>query len=225
MTFILSLQQLLNPLGGGLTCDGIAGRQTHNTITCAAALVRPGVYGCARELIGGRASTFGGPDDINDRYLHQAYMPDPGRRTPAEYYAWDLVQPWLPYLRPEMADHTSWPITTREGGKPARAGVSFFLDPSAFYCAYRFTGYLHMALKSLDKNMYTAAPQKRAWLRIYNPAIRDGDGLRMVRCLVTDFGPSLDVWAQVDLSPGAYAALGLSPGADRVRWEIEVEVL
>lgn len=225
MSFILSLQQLLNPIGAGLTCDGVAGRQTYNAITCAAGLVRPGVFGDARELIGGRASTFGGPDDINDRYLHQAYMPDPGRRTPAQYYAWDLVRPWLPYLRPEMANHTSWPMTTREQGRPARAGVSFFLDPSSFYCAYRFTGDLHMSLKSLDKNMYTAAPQKRAWLRIYNPAIRDGDGLRMVRCLVTDFGPALSVWAQVDLSPGAYQALGLRSGADRVRWEIEVEVL
>lgn len=225
MSFILSLQQLLNPIGAGLTCDGVAGRQTYDAMRCAAALVRPGILGQARELIGGRASTFGGENDINDRYLHQAYMPDPGRRSPAEYYAWDLVAPWRPYLRPEMAEATSWPMTTREKGVPARAGVSYYLNTEAHYCAYRFSGALHLALKCLDENQYTAAPRKRAWLILSNPAIREGGGLRTVRCLVTDFGPSLDVWAQVDLSPGAYAALGLRSGADRVRWEIEVEVL
>jgi len=227
---IMSFQAALNLFGVGLAVDGKAGPMTYD----ASRLVTrnlPDLADLPRDpsgdrksttadarLVAGRASTFGGKNDPGDYCEHQAYLPLPVDRTPAQYYAW--VEPWVrALLVPEMADAQVWPMVRDWQGKTRRAGVSYYLDPRAPYVALRLYG-------ELAKQGKRGEPVR---VRVYSRADRS----RWVDCIVSDWGPAevLDGkrWRfDVDLSPGVYEALGLQGRRGRDGYYLDhvwVEVL
>lgn len=231
MSAILALQSVLNQWGVGLAEDGRPGPDTTHAAQIVAAAIRPGVASCLprngdRDLCGGRASYYGGPDDSGDYYEGQGNMPcvDPdgggpklATMTPAEYWARPDVKQFRMYLDPDMAEAKAWPV---KAGRPV--GVSYYLDPYTKYCALRLYG-------PLKARAQAGIP---VYARIVNPNAKDeaGNYLEVV-CRVLDWGPAerLDgkKWRyDVDLSKGAYDALKLSEGwsgvryRDHVRWEV-----
>jgi hypothetical protein len=232
ITMIFAAQTYLNSThNAGLVEDGLIGVRTETAMRAAASLVRRGVSGLIQYEYG-RASTYGGPDDAGDYYEGQAFFPPadpdgsgpkPAIYTPSRYYNEIVPVPLQAYLRPEMATADRWPVVR---GKAV--GVSYYLDPSTYYAAARVGGALAVRARG-GSGLY---------LRIYNPAIIDGGEVRQVTVRVIDWGPTAVYTAalakaagrpelvgapwpfKVDLSPGAYAALGLRHGADRVWWEV-----
>ena len=224
---IMSFQAALNLFGFGLAVDGKPGPMTRDAARVAAAnlphikdipadVLKPTGAATERRLMGGRASHFGGPQDTADYCEGQAFLPHASRRTPAQYYAW-VPEDVRAYLRPEMAEAKAWPMLTDWQGKRRPAGVSYYLDPNALYVALRLYGDL--------------AARGRAGEPIMVRVMRRDDRSRSVIARVTDWGPSVTlngkrVWADVDVSPGVYAALGLSfgGGGDHVWIEVLNEV-
>jgi hypothetical protein len=232
ISYILACQQVLNSqFNAGLVEDGLIGVRTETAMRAAASLVRRGVSGLIQYEYG-RASTYGGPDDPGDYYEGQAFFPvadpdgsgpKPAIYSPRRYYNEIVPVPLQAYLRPEMAQDQRWPVVR---GKAV--GVSYYLDPSTYYAAARVNGAL------------AARAREGAGLRlrVYNPAIVEGGRVREVTVRVIDWGPTATYTAalaqavgrpelvgkpwpfKIDLSPGAYAALGLRHGADRVWWEV-----
>lgn len=234
ISLVLAAQQFLNStFNAGLVEDGIPGPRTETAIHAAASFIKRGIIGCIPSEWG-RASKFGGKDDPGDYYEGQAFFPvadpdgsgpRPAMYSPAKYYNEIIPADLRPYLRPEMATADKWPIIN---GKAV--GVSYFLDPDTFYAAARLTG--EMAAR--------ARRGEPVYLEIYNPAILEGGRVRSVRVRVIDWGPTERYTAalakaagnpdlvgkpwpfKIDLSPGAYEALGLQwgGGRDRVWWEV-----
>jgi len=239
MSAILALQSVLNQWGVGLAEDGRPGPDTTHAAQIVAAAIRPGVASCLprngdRDLCGGRASYYGGPDDAGDYYEGQGNMPcvDPdgggpklATMTPAEYYARPDVEQFRPYLSPTMATDKKWPV---KGGRPV--GVSHYLKSENseqdgthyYYCALRLYGPLKARAQAGEP----------VYARIVNPNDKDASGAFLeVVCRVLDWGPTERMGASkwrydIDLSKGAYDALGLSEGwngtryRDHVRWEV-----
>jgi hypothetical protein len=148
----------------------------------------------------GRASTFGGPSDWNDRCHNQAYLPLPGGRSPAAYYRW-VADDVRAVLSPSMASAQAWPWVPAIGGGRCRVGVSYYL--TGHYAALPLVG-------AIARDGQRGRP---IWARV-----RVGD--RVIDVRVTDWGPARGRWATVDLSPETYEALGLAWRRDRVKWEV-----
>lgn len=234
MSIVLATQLYLNTqFSAGLTPDGLIGPRTETALRAAASLVRRGVVGSI-PTVWGRASHYGGPDDPGDYYEGQAFFPPadpdgsgprPAMYSPSQYYRDVVPIPLQAYLRAEMATADKWPVLK---GRPV--GVSYYLNPATYYCAARISGPLRERALS---------PQG-LHLTVYNPAIMEDGQVRQVRVRVIDWGPTA-TWTQrlweaagkpagvkvgdpwtfvIDLSPGAYAALGLTWGRDRVWWEV-----
>lgn len=217
----------------GLVTDGIPGPRTETAIRAAVSFVRRGVAGLIPHEWG-RASHYGGPEDAGDYYEGQAFFPiadpdgsgpKPAMYSPSRYYNEIIPIPLQRYLNPAMGATEKWPVVN---GRPV--GVSYFLNPDTFYAAARISGELVGRARS---------PQG-LHLRIYNPSIVEGGRVREVTVRVIDWGPTAVYTAaqakkagdpslvgkpwpfKIDLSPGAYAALGLTwgGGRDRVWWEV-----
>ena len=231
---ILAVQQVLNSqFNAGLVVDGLIGVRTETAMRAAASLVRRGVSGLI-QYEWGRASHYGGPDDPGDYYEGHSFFPvadpdgsgpRPAMYSPRLYYNEIVPAGLRPYLRPEMATADKWPVVN---GKAV--GVSYFLDPSTFYAAARLTG--EMATR--------ARCGEPVLLKVYNPAIIKDGRVASVLVRVIDWGPTERYTAalakaagdpslvgkpwpfKIDLSPGAYEALGLQwgGGRDRVWWEV-----
>lgn len=232
ISYILACQQIINSqFNAGLVEDGLIGVRTETAMRAAASLVRRGVSGLIQYEYG-RASHYGGPDDPGDYYEGQSFFPiadpdgsgpRPAMYSPSKYYNEIVPVSLQAYLNPAMATTQTWPVVR---GKAV--GVSWFLDPSTYYAAARVNGAL------------AARAREGAGLRlrVYNPAIVDDGRVREVTVRVIDWGPTATYTAalaqavgrpelvgkpwpfKIDLSPGAYAALGLRHGADRVWWEV-----
>jgi len=231
---ILATQVFINQQHDArLVEDGLIGPRTETAHRAACSFTRRGVVGCIPHGWG-RASTYGGPDDYGDLYEGQSFFPiadpdgsgpRPAMYTPARYYNEIVPIPVQAYLRSEMATAERWPVL-----RGRVVGVSYYLDPSTYYAAARISG---------DLRTRALSPQG-LHLRVYNPAILEGGRVREVTARVIDWGPTA-TWTQrlweaagkpagvkvgdpwrfaIDLSPGAYAALGLKAGADRVWWEV-----
>lgn len=204
---------LSDNVGAPLVVDGIWGPRSRFAWQAMLSLLDVRIWGHVPAWVGGRASYYGGPDDPNDRYLGQAYLPDPREIepetrglpvSPAEYYR--LVPAWVhEVLSPEMENAHIWPSTTDETGKKRLAGVSYFLR--GLYCALRITSPLNRFARS-----------GKLWVTV----ISAREPERSVSCRVIDYGPHPRVWASIDLSPALYRELNLDWGRDRVLWKIEI---
>jgi hypothetical protein len=232
ITMIFAAQTYLNSThNAGLIEDGIPGPRTETAMRAAVSFVKRGVAGLIPHEWG-RASHYGGPDDPGDYYEGQSFFPiadpdgsgpRPAMYSPSKYYNEIVPVSLQAYLNPAMATTQTWPVVR---GKAV--GVSYYLDPRTYYAAARVNGALAARARE------GAGLQ----LRIYNPAIIDGGEVRQVTVRVIDWGPTAVYTAalakaagrpelvgtpwpfKIDLSPGAYAALGLRHGADRVWWEV-----
>jgi len=224
---IMTFQAAMNLFGVNLAVDGKPGPMTRDAASLVARnlphikdipadVLKPTASTPHNRLMGGRASTFGGPMDTADYCEGQAFFPHASQRTPAQYYAW-VPEDVRAYLRPEMAEARAWPVLRDWRGKMRPAGVSYYLDPEKHYIALRLYGEL--------------AKRGRAGEPIMVRVMRRDDRTRFVIARVTDWGPSVTldgrrVWAEVDVSPGVYTELGLSHGrgGDHVWIEIMNEV-
>lgn len=196
-----------------LRVDGVWGPRSQYAWDALIGLLNPLVWGCAPAWVGGRASHYGGPDDPNDRYLGQAYLPDPREIvpssggvpvSPATYY--QQVPAWVrEVLDPAMGSAREWPQTTDDLGRRRAAGVSYYVR--GLYCALRITSPLTRLARQG---------------RVYADVISVREPSRVVSCRVIDYGPHPRVWASIDLSPYVYRELGLEWGRDRVIWRVRV---
>lgn len=144
-----------------------------------------------------RASTFGGPDDVNDRYYGQANIPDVDAPCDLVKYR-KLTDDGL--FRGDALALTQWPMTTDEQVRPKKAGTSWALDPRSFYAALRMS----MPAKRKGDNCAKILVVR---------------GSQACVCYLTDYGPATSTQCDIDLSPGAYEYLGLSyRGSVKVFW-------
>lgn len=146
-----------------------------------------------------RCSTFGGPDDVNDRYLGQANIPDVDAPCDlVRYKAMTDAGLW----RSDALMKTQWPEVTDEQGQPRRAGTSWALDPRSYYAAMR---------------QVEARRRGRTGDNCAKILVIRGD--KACCCYLTDYGPADRTYCDLDLSPGAYDYLGMTyRGRARVFW-------
>lgn len=144
----------------------------------------------------GKVSTFGGPDDVWDRCWGQKWLKEP--ETPSSI---PLILPRVADLglfRPEVFELEKWPLVTDETGKEKIAGLSWALNPAAFFCALRMDN-AWMGDKRGDN---------------VPGVVVTANGKSCV-CLLTDYGPSIstkgitDEPRLIDISDGAAEYLGV----------------
>lgn len=194
-------QEFYNTFDMGLTVDGYWGdhsRKAEEIFSLASNCVNTGLMQYSPKF-GGKCSSFGGPDDPGDRLEWQAYLPyvDRTKVTPQQYIKLYLSQ--IPVdsqgrciLNVQaMLAAERWPMTTGPDGKPGMAGLSYFLDPMAFYCALRVVGSKVRALPA-NPFVYIYFHKTRKW----------------VRCALSDYGPHTDTGRNIDMAPGALAYIG-----------------
>jgi|GEM_PF-2747948 len=234
--FVFALQEFLNAqFGAGLVQDGLFGTRSRAAASVLVSTLEQENWDQI-PIKGGQASMFGGPADLGDLYEGQSFFPivDPdgsGPRKafmpPDEYYR-SLDPELQKLLRPEMAQAKSW--TVKGLGE---VGVSYWLDTKEMYGAAQLAG---EALKLAKAGV-------PIYFEVINLAIIENGKPRSVVIRICDWGPTKvytkalvemikrrnpdtaikvgDPWPyKIDLSPGAYDALGLTSKRNRVIWRM-----
>ena len=155
--------------------------------------------------------------------------------SPSRYYNEIVPAGLRPYLRAEMATADKWPVVN---GKAV--GVSYYLNTGVCDLTYGAEPVYYAAARLSGDLLRRARAGEPVCLRVYNPAIVEDWCVRSVLVRVIDWGPTERYTAalakaagdpslvgkpwpfKIDLSPGAYEALGLQwgGGRDRVWWEV-----
>lgn len=186
-----------------LSVDGVVGPNTQDALLkafvgywpCNEAFMHPLfpvlVYGGRHPQCGdipstrGKMSTFGGPDDYDDRTEGQAFITT--YDSPRELMEKQPKLVEMGIIRTDYENPDEFPIVDGCYGKK-RASTSWCLDPKGFFCAMRWRE---------SGGLYNArSPKVLVW----------GDGFAVV-CLRTDFGPRSSTGRVIDISDGADAAL------------------
>lgn len=218
---VRSLQQAMNMFGMALIEDGVYGDDTklclqilYNNMKFEGHITGDGLI-----LFGGRASTFGGKNDKNDRVYGQAFMPAKGKLSPQKYY--EMYQKEWKVLHPDMAIHTVWPYTTDDKNNYKEAGISYFLDADG-------ANYVALRLKK-GSQLSRLALQKKVYLVIHGTCTK-----KIAQATITDWGPAEYLngkrWRyDIDISPKTYKDIGLkglksgSRFGDHVRWSFVIQ--
>jgi len=179
----------------GIEPDGIVGPKTYPVITDEAhqhPRFQVRTFGKFHPVVGeiprssGTTSTFGGPDDEYDRMNPQAYIYNyPDVEKPSSLFKSFPLLAVMGIFRSECSKLDKY---------PNRRKASWCLDPNSFYCAMRFSG-----LKK-SKLVGDLSPV----IFVENPETGKG-----VLCKVTDYGPATYTGVGIDLSPGAFKAIGM----------------